>query len=127
MAPAASAPPASITAVGRPRLLLCAPRTTSSWEARLPVAPVLSIEKAVNHPHFRQRRTVRRVSDRVFGELDIPGMPLRFSEFPEELPLEAPFLGEHNEEILCQYLGYSPEEVRALEKHGVLKRDPLPG
>lgn len=95
-------------------------------EARLPVAPVLSIEEAVHHPHLRQRRTVRRVSDRVFGELEIPGMPLRFSEFPQELPLEAPFLGEHNEEILGNYLGYSPEQVRELESQGVLKREPLP-
>lgn len=95
-------------------------------EARLPVAPVLSIEEAIHHPHMQQRRTVRRVSDRVFGELEIPGMPLRFSEFPQELPLEAPFLGEHNEEILCSYLGYRPEQVRELESQGVLGREPLP-
>ena len=63
------------------------------------------------------------MSDRAFGEVDIPGMPLRFSEFPEELPLEAPFLGEHNEEILSRYLGYSPEQVREMEDQGVLKRE----
>ena len=95
-------------------------------EARIPVAPVLSIEEAVNHPHLQQRRTVRRVGDRVLGELDIPGMPLRFSEFPQDLTLEAPFLGEHNEEILGQHLGYSPEQVDELEKQGILKREPMP-
>jgi crotonobetainyl-CoA:carnitine CoA-transferase CaiB-like acyl-CoA transferase len=54
--------------------------------------------------------------------LDIPGMPLKFSEFPEELPLQTPLLGEHNEEILRNYLAYTPEQVRALESEGVLKR-----
>jgi crotonobetainyl-CoA:carnitine CoA-transferase CaiB-like acyl-CoA transferase len=49
-------------------------------------------------------------------------MPLRFSEFPDELPLEASFLGEHNEEILRTYLSYTPEQVHALEREGVLKR-----
>ena len=92
-------------------------------EARVPVAPVLSVEQAVNHPHLRQRQTVRTVTDRAFGEFQIPGMPLRFSEFPDLLPLEAPFLGEHNAEILHRYLGYAAEQVRALEEEGVLKRE----
>ncbi len=91
-------------------------------EGRIPVAPVLSIEQAVNHPHLRYRHTVRTITDRAFGELDIPGMPLKFSEFPDELPLQAPFLGEHNEEVLCYYLSYTPEQVQKLESEGVLKR-----
>jgi len=89
----------------------------------VPAAPVLSIPEAINHPHLRARRTVRRISDPVFGEVDIPGMPLRFSEFPEELPLQAASLGEHNEEILKKYLSYLPEQVKQLESEGVLKRD----
>jgi crotonobetainyl-CoA:carnitine CoA-transferase CaiB-like acyl-CoA transferase len=36
------------------------------------------------------------------------------------LELEAPFLGEHNREILPTYLGYSAEQGRELEAHGVL-------
>ena len=90
---------------------------------RVPVAPVLSVEQAINHPHLQQRGTVRTVTDRAFGEFQIPGMPLRFSEFPDSLPLEAPFLGEHNEEILTGYLGYTLEQVQALEHDGVLKRE----
>lgn len=92
-------------------------------EGHVPTAPVLSIAEAVNHPHLRERRTVRRITDRVLGELDIPGMPLRFSEFPEELPLQAPFLGEHNEEILRNYLAYTSDQIRQLESEGVLQRD----
>lgn len=92
-------------------------------DARVPVAPVLSVEQAVNHPHLRERQTVRTVTDRAFGEFQIPGMPLRFSEFPDCLPLEAPFLGEHNQEILVSDLSYSVEQVRALEEEGVLKRE----
>ncbi|MGH7960272.1 MAG: CaiB/BaiF CoA transferase family protein [Candidatus Binatia bacterium] len=90
-------------------------------EGHVPAAPVLSIEQAVNHPHLQYRRTIRRVTDRAFGEVDIPGMPLRFSEFPNELPLQAPFLGEHNEEVLRNYLSYTPEQVRSLESEGVLQ------
>lgn len=89
---------------------------------RIPHAPVLSIEQVVNHPHFRQRRTVRKIRDRKLGEYDIPGFPLRFSDFPNELDLVAPLLGEHNAEILTDRLGYTAEEVEMLTSRGILKR-----
>lgn len=89
-------------------------------KARVPVAPVLSVAEAVNHPHLRERRTVRTVQDNHFGELDLPGMPLRFSEFPGELELQSAELGEHNGEILRSVLGYTPERVAALSEQGVL-------
>jgi crotonobetainyl-CoA:carnitine CoA-transferase CaiB-like acyl-CoA transferase len=92
-------------------------------EQRVPVAPVLSVVEAMNHPHLRERQTIRTVTDRVAGELQIPGFPLRFSEFPQMLDLEAAFLGEHNQEILQTYLGYSEEQVKELEAHGVLHRE----
>jgi crotonobetainyl-CoA:carnitine CoA-transferase CaiB-like acyl-CoA transferase len=87
---------------------------------RVPCAPVLSVEQAVNHPHLRERGTVRKVQDRILGEFDLPGFALRFSEFPTPLKLQAPLLGEHNAEILGGYLGYSKEQVEELERRGVL-------
>jgi crotonobetainyl-CoA:carnitine CoA-transferase CaiB-like acyl-CoA transferase len=90
-------------------------------KARIPVAPVLSIDQAVNHPHLRARQTVRKISDPVFGEFDAPGFPLRFSAFPGFLPLTAPTLGQHNREILESYLGYSPKRIASLEQSGILQ------
>jgi crotonobetainyl-CoA:carnitine CoA-transferase CaiB-like acyl-CoA transferase len=92
-------------------------------EQRVPVAPVLSVVEAMNHPHLKQRGTIRTVTDRVAGELQIPGFPLRFSEFPQTLDLEASFLGEHNQEILQEYLGYSEAQVKELESKGVLQHE----
>jgi len=90
-------------------------------EARLPSAPVLTVEKAMRHPHLVERQTVQTVHDRILGEFQIPGFPLRFSSFPERLDLEAPFLGEHNARVLSTYLGYSPAQVASLERDGVLR------
>jgi crotonobetainyl-CoA:carnitine CoA-transferase CaiB-like acyl-CoA transferase len=64
------------------------------------------------------------VSDRFLGELELPGFPLRFSEFPRHLELEAPILGEHNEEILRELLGLEPDRIRQLETAGILHRGP---
>ncbi len=96
--------------------------TRTLQDGHIPVAPVLSIAQAVAHPHLRQRGTVRTITDRLFGEFEAPGFPLRFSAFPERLALEAPILGEHNGEVLSHHLGYSPERIRALETEGVLQR-----
>jgi crotonobetainyl-CoA:carnitine CoA-transferase CaiB-like acyl-CoA transferase len=89
-------------------------------ENRVPNAPVLSVEQAVNHPQLRARRTIRSIHDRILGEFQVPGFPLRFSEFPDELTLEAPFLGEHNHEVLEKFLGYSASRVKELVTAGVL-------
>ncbi len=86
----------------------------------VPVAPVLSVAETTQHPHLRERGTVRTINDPIVGEFDIPGMPLRFSRFPDDLPLKAPTLGQHNEEILTAYLKRSPEEVEQLREAGVL-------
>jgi crotonobetainyl-CoA:carnitine CoA-transferase CaiB-like acyl-CoA transferase len=92
-------------------------------EHRVPCAPVLSVEEAINHPHLRERGTVRKVHDRILGDLDLPGFALRFSEFPTPLDLEAPFLGEHNAELLGHYLGYTKEQVADLEGRGVIRQE----
>ncbi|MGA2411858.1 MAG: CoA transferase [Candidatus Binataceae bacterium] len=89
-------------------------------EYRVPVGPILTVAEAMKHPHLRERGTIRTVHDRVLGDFDVPGFALRFSEFPERLELEAPMLGEHNEEVLAKFLGYSADRVRDLEQRGVL-------
>jgi crotonobetainyl-CoA:carnitine CoA-transferase CaiB-like acyl-CoA transferase len=87
---------------------------------QVPAAPVLSIEETVNHPHLKARGTVRTIDDRIAGKFQIPGMPLRFSEFPEDLPLEAATLGQHNGEVLRELLGHSDQEIEELRAAKVL-------
>ncbi|HUN58389.1 MAG TPA: CoA transferase [Candidatus Binataceae bacterium] len=86
----------------------------------VPAAPVLSIEETVNHPHLRARGTVRTIEDPIAGKFEVPGMPLKFSEFPQALPLEAATLGQHNGEVLSHLLGRSAKEIEELRAAGVL-------
>ena len=76
--------------------------------------------ETTQHPRLRERGTVRTIDDPIVGEFDIPGMPLRFSRFPDDLPLKAPTLGQQNEEIPTAYLKRSSEEVQQLREAGVL-------
>jgi len=78
----------------------------------------------MQHPHLVKRQTVQTVHDRILGDFQIPGFPLRFSSFPERLDREVPFLGEHNERILSSLLGYSADRVAPLTQQGVLRSLP---
>jgi crotonobetainyl-CoA:carnitine CoA-transferase CaiB-like acyl-CoA transferase len=77
------------------------------------------------NPHLVQRGTIRPVNDPILGKLELPGSPLRFSDFPPRSGLEAPLLGEHNLEILRDYLGYSPAQISQLHSQGVLVTKPV--
>jgi crotonobetainyl-CoA:carnitine CoA-transferase CaiB-like acyl-CoA transferase len=78
----------------------------------------------MEHPHLRARNTVRRVKDRFLGELDIPGVPVKFSAWPDKLDLRAALLGEDNERVLHEVLGMPDDRIKALYSEGVLVRDP---
>ena len=87
---------------------------------RIPAAPVLSVEQAMQHPHMVERGTVRKVPDPILGEVTIAGQPIRATGFAHHTGLPAPLLGEHNHDILSRHLGYSQERVAGLVQAGVL-------
>ncbi len=91
---------------------------------RVPCAPVLTLHETVAHPHLRERKTVRRVSDPQLGDFDIPGMPAKFSAWPDRTDLKADLLGEHNDAILRELLSVSDADLAALYADKVLVRDP---
>ena len=92
----------------------------------VPVAPVLTLKEAMEHPHLIEQGTVRTVTERQFGSFQSPGMPLRFSEFENNLELQAPFLGEHNHQILTNMLDYSESKIKQLEQQQVLVNETIP-
>lgn len=93
---------------------------TKMHQHQVPAAPVLSIAETLSHPHHLARGTVRTIHDRIAGEFQIPGMPLKFSEFPQDLPLQAPTMGQHNAQILRDLLDCDAAEIEALRAANVL-------
>ncbi len=94
------------------------------FKHHIPIAPILSVEQAVKHPHLVERETIRTVNDSVFGSFQIPGMPLRFSEGTRHPDLRAAYLGEHNVEVFTKYAGASEAAVHTLEREGALLSKP---
>ncbi len=89
-------------------------------EHDVPCAPVLSVAETTENPHIRSRGTVRTVDDPLHGKVDIPGMPIRWKNHPNNIEMTAPTLGQHNEEILRERLGKSDAEIAALRADGIL-------
>jgi crotonobetainyl-CoA:carnitine CoA-transferase CaiB-like acyl-CoA transferase len=87
---------------------------------RVPSGPVLSPLDALDHEYFEERGTLRDVHDPILGDLKLPGFPLRFSSQTDYSAGIAPLLGEHNEAILTEVLGYDGARVQALTDGGLL-------
>jgi crotonobetainyl-CoA:carnitine CoA-transferase CaiB-like acyl-CoA transferase len=94
-------------------------------DARVPVAPVLTNQEAIELPHMVQRGTAQKISDSVLGEFVIPAIGYRFSKFPT-LDLQAPFLGQHNTQVLIELAGLTVEQVAEMEADGTLVSEPIP-
>ncbi|HYA34678.1 MAG TPA: CoA transferase [Candidatus Binataceae bacterium] len=93
---------------------------------RVPCAPVYRVDEAMAHPHMRQRKTVRRVSYPTIGEFDIPGMPVKFSAWPDRTDLHASRLGADNDAVLEEILGISKSDIARLYDDGILLREHPP-
>jgi CoA:oxalate CoA-transferase len=90
---------------------------------RVPCGPVLTVNEAMAHPHLNQRKTVRWVEDPLLGRVAIPGIPVKFSAWPDRMQLRAARLGEDNERILRDYLNLNDSQIGELYQSGILVRD----
>ena len=57
------------------------------------------------------RTSIAEVDDRAGGKRLIPSSPYKYKHLKSQVRAGAPHLGEHNEEVLEQWLGWSPEQI----------------
>lgn len=88
--------------------------------ADVPVAPVYDVSQTVEDPQTKARDMIVTLEHPTAGTVRLPNFPIKFSKTPGEVLIPAPTLGQHNEEILSTFLGYSKEEIEALRKDGVI-------
>jgi crotonobetainyl-CoA:carnitine CoA-transferase CaiB-like acyl-CoA transferase len=91
---------------------------------RVPCAPVLKLEESMAEPHLRGRKTVRRIRNEALGEFDVPGMPVKFSGWPDRTEVKASRVGADNAAIMSELLGMSPEEIERLHREQILLSAP---
>ena len=89
-------------------------------EKRIPIAPINTIDKALTDPQTLSRNMVVEVEYEKDKKLKILGNPIKMSEIEKERFKRPPYLGEHTEEILTEFLNYSPEQIRELRSQRVV-------
>jgi crotonobetainyl-CoA:carnitine CoA-transferase CaiB-like acyl-CoA transferase len=93
-------------------------------EARVPSAPILEIDQVPHHQQIKARKLFQELPHPQLGSTPIARSPYQMSTMEVAVPFRAPYLGEHNEEILRETLGYSADQLDKLYTGGIIVQDP---
>ncbi len=91
------------------------------------VARVFDIADIARDPHYRSREMLIEWDDPVAGRVKGAGVAPKFSRTPGGVWRGAPWLGQDNDRVLGEILGYPIDRIAALRKDGVVGEDPPHG
>ena len=89
----------------------------------VPCGPIMSTTDLANDEHIRGREMYVELEDEKRGKWWNVGMPIKLSASPAKLE-RAPFLGEHNDDVLKNVLGYDDAKVNAMKAAGAFTASP---
>jgi crotonobetainyl-CoA:carnitine CoA-transferase CaiB-like acyl-CoA transferase len=89
-------------------------------KAQIASAPVNSPADIINNVHLQKRGYFTEIEHPETGKLAYTGAPFKLTESPWQVRHPAPLLGQHNEEIYCDRLGYTREELVKLRESGTI-------
>ncbi len=82
-------------------------------------APVNTIPMAAEDPHPWERGAMQEVPDFLAGTIAVSGDYWHFSRTPVVVG-STPQVGEHNQQLLSDILGYTDEQIEELTKDNVI-------
>ena len=98
-------------------------KTTADWlvllKGKVPCAPVNTVEQAFADPQVVENEMILELPHPEFGAVRVVASPIEVGGGSVE-PRRGPSLGEHNELILGEYLGYSMPEIERLRSDGTI-------
>ncbi|MBI4766975.1 MAG: CoA transferase [Deltaproteobacteria bacterium] len=86
------------------------------------LAPVMDVRDLIASPQLEARKFWVDVDHPELGEkIAYPGWPIKWTGLPPYRPQRrSPLIGEHNEEIYCQELGFSKQELVLLKTRHII-------
>ncbi|MEL0019127.1 MAG: CoA transferase [Rickettsiales bacterium] len=87
--------------------------------AGVPCGAIYDTLELSENPDFEERGIFQWIDHPTRGKVKMPAWPVKMSG--NDIKVEpAPLLGEHNEEILSDWLGMSPDEIAQLKAEGAV-------
>jgi len=100
-------------------------RTSAEWhaallEAGIPCGPINTIDQVFADPQVLAREMLVELPHPTAGSVKLAGSPFKLSRTPVRLESAPPLLGQHTEEVLRQYLGYTAADITRLRETEVI-------
>jgi len=89
-------------------------------EWRIPYCLIPTVGEILNLAQHREREYFVEIDYPELGKVTQPGAPFRMTETPWEIRTKAPFLGEHNDEVYGECLGYTKGDLIRLRQRGII-------
>ncbi|MBI4495415.1 MAG: CoA transferase [Deltaproteobacteria bacterium] len=101
-----------------------AEKTVAEWvplfdQAGIPCGPINNLDGVFADPQVRHLELVQEI-EAPYGKVKVVGPPATLSQSDIAVQSPPPMLGQHNREILVDFLGYPPEEAEALQAEGAI-------
>lgn len=89
-------------------------------ESGIPSGRIYRAPEMLEDAHFKARQAIISVMHPRFGELKMQNVAPKLSSTPGTIRSPAPELGEHNQEVYRQLLGFSDARMAELQNAGII-------
>lgn len=89
-------------------------------EVGVPCARIATVTDVIANRQLRHRGQIVEIDHPSVGRFSMQGLTVGLSGSPMSIRRPPPRLGEHSDEVLGEWLGYSDEQVDLLRRDGVL-------
>lgn len=102
-----------------------AQRHSADWlreltKADVPCSPIDDLDQVFTSPYAMECDLVRDLDHAYTDKLPTVANPVRFSKSPVNYERAPPLLGEHTNEVLIDWLGYSDAAIERLKRAGTI-------
>ncbi len=88
--------------------------------AGVPFGHVAEIGDVVTSPQIKAREMLVEIEHPLLGPLVVPGLPIKLSATPGSVRKAPPMVGEDNDRIYGELLGFTPAEIAELRASGAV-------
>jgi CoA:oxalate CoA-transferase len=89
-------------------------------KADVPCTRLPSFDEVCNDPQLLSRNMIIEVDQPISGKVKTPGSLFKMSRTPGKIDFPAPFLGENNQNVLSEMLGYTEKEIAKLSDEHII-------